>query len=163
MPCVFIHIATRATPDTWIRAAEAATLGQLTLLLPSQLRGILVVGFACALMAHWVRWGFSLAACALEPAGFGWRTTRAPKLAPPATFRWKYAPLRRKVRAVRFPCFTARFLRLIEQGSVGLTRAPLGAHDELILVSRSVHRLHQSAFNSVGVAPVLPTIGGVVS
>ena len=31
---------------------------------------------------------------------------------PPATFRWKYAPLRRKVRAVRFPCFTARFLCL---------------------------------------------------
>ena len=43
------------------------------------------------------------------------RSERAPRLAPPAAFRWKYAPLRRKVRAVRFPCFTARFLRLIEQ------------------------------------------------
>jgi hypothetical protein len=35
---------------------------------------------------------------------------------PPATFRWNYAPLRRKgLRAVRSPSFTARFFRLTEQ------------------------------------------------
>ena len=31
-----------------------------------------------------------------EPARFGRRATRAPRLVPPATFRWNYAPLSRK-------------------------------------------------------------------
>ena len=61
--------------------------------------GILVVGFACAFIAHW---GNKVASKSLG------RGPRESWFAPPATFRWKYAPLRRKVRAVRFPLREAR-------------------------------------------------------
>ena len=79
---------------------EATTPGQLTLVSVTA-SGILVVGFACALMAHWVR--IFPATRQHEPAGFCRRAARAKRLAPTATFRWNTPPEPRHFPSTRRP------------------------------------------------------------
>ena len=71
--------------------------------------GILVVGFACALIGHWVHYG---------PLSMGQQASvggpREPKARSSGHLSMEHAPSVGRVRAVKPPSFTARFLRLIE-------------------------------------------------